>query len=103
MGAFAPLGTGYFHCHKADQGARCPPGRGRREEQEGARPHLCGGLKQVRSSLHSRTSGGKRELGSDFFHSRDTFRHQLSNKFGLQFFTGSPSQKGADPPYWPPF
>lgn len=53
------------YCHKADQGARCPLGRGRREGHGGARPHPRCGLKQVRSSLHRRTL--QRESGVTFF------------------------------------
>ena len=53
------------HCHKADQGARRPLRRGRREGHGGARPHPRCGLKQVRSSLHRKTF--QRESGVIFF------------------------------------
>ena len=53
------------HCHKADQGARRPLGRGRREGHGGVRPHPRCDLKQGRSSLHRRTL--QRESGVIFF------------------------------------
>lgn len=55
-----------------------------------ARPHPRCAPKQVRSSLHRRTL--RVESGRTFSHTRNTFHHQLPNKFALQLFSLSISE-----------